>query len=80
MLTVTDDEFWEGVRPVVLGDMPSASDELTVKSYIRKMDYITSKSGFITHLGMMSYSHRGLKLPIIGVSHTYISISTFFSP
>jgi hypothetical protein len=33
MLTVEDDDFWEGVEPVVFGSLPQLQDAVTVVGY-----------------------------------------------
>ncbi|KAI9110658.1 hypothetical protein K1719_018524 [Acacia pycnantha] len=33
LLTVSDDEFWEGVSPVEFGDLPALQDAVTVVGY-----------------------------------------------
>ena len=68
MLTVSDDKFWQGVGAVELGDIWSLRDELTNVSYVQSTATITSRSGFISHMGMIPYSHGGLKLPGFEVS------------
>ncbi|KAJ8747989.1 hypothetical protein K2173_012977 [Erythroxylum novogranatense] len=47
MLTVNDDEFWEGVSPVEFGDLPSLQDAVTVVGYPIGGDTISVTSGVI---------------------------------
>lgn len=62
MLTVHDDEFWIGVKPVEFGDMPSPGDKLIFTGYREDIDYVSLMAARVSRLGMRRYSFWGTKL------------------
>ncbi|XP_058197151.1 protease Do-like 9 isoform X3 [Rhododendron vialii] len=55
ILTVNDDEFWKGVNPVELGDMPASREEITVAGYPRGADYVSVIKSRVSRVGMTCY-------------------------
>ncbi|PQQ02936.1 protease Do-like 9 [Prunus yedoensis var. nudiflora] len=47
MLTVDDNEFWDGVSPVEFGDLPALQDSVTVVGYPIGGDTISVTSGVV---------------------------------
>ena len=62
MLTVEDEEFWEGVSPVEFGDLPELQDAVTVVGYPIGGDTISVTSGVVSRIGILSYVHGSADL------------------
>ncbi|KAK9067275.1 hypothetical protein SSX86_014601 [Deinandra increscens subsp. villosa] len=62
MLTVTDDEFWEGVSPLEFGDLPALQDAVTVVGYPIGGDTISVTSGVVSRIEILSYVHGSTEL------------------
>ncbi|GLU11215.1 hypothetical protein SLE2022_279750 [Rubroshorea leprosula] len=62
LLTVSDDEFWEGVSPVEFGDLPALQDAVTVVGYPVGGDTISVTSGVVLRMGILSYAHGSTEL------------------
>lgn len=62
MLTVEDDEFWEGVSPVEFGDLPALQDAVTVVGYPIGGDTISVTSGVVSRIEILSYVHGSTEL------------------
>ncbi|KAK1357825.1 putative peptidase S1C, Peptidase S1, PA clan [Heracleum sosnowskyi] len=62
MLTVADDEFWEGVSPVEFGDLPTLQDAVTVVGYPIGGDTISVTSGVVSRIEILSYVHVSTEL------------------
>ncbi|GAB4836624.1 Protease Do-like 9 [Ancistrocladus abbreviatus] len=62
MLTVDDDEFWEGVSPVEFGDLPALQDAVTVVGYPIGGDTISVTSGVVSRMEILSYVHGSTEL------------------
>ncbi|CAJ1782221.1 unnamed protein product [Sphenostylis stenocarpa] len=62
MLTVSDDEFWEGVSPVEFGDLPALQDAVTVVGYPIGGDTISVTSGVVSRMEILSYVHGSTEL------------------
>ena len=62
MLTVNDDEFWEGVSPVEFGELPSLQDAVTVVGYPIGGDTISVTSGVVSRIEILSYAHGSTEL------------------
>lgn len=62
MLTVNDDEFWEGVSPVEFGELPSLQDAVTVVGYPIGGDTISVTSGVVSRIEILSYVHGSTEL------------------
>ncbi|CAO2144641.1 unnamed protein product [Urochloa humidicola] len=56
LLTVTDDEFWEGVSPVEFGALPALQDAITVVGYPIGGDTISVTSGVVSRIQTLRYS------------------------
>ncbi|KAJ3694931.1 hypothetical protein LUZ60_000308 [Juncus effusus] len=62
MLTVSDDEFWEGVSPVEFGSLPALQDAVTVVGYPIGGDTISVTSGVVSRIEILSYVHGSTEL------------------
>ncbi|KAG9160520.1 hypothetical protein Leryth_019476 [Lithospermum erythrorhizon] len=62
MLTVDDDEFWEGVSPLAFGDLPALQDAVTVVGYPIGGDTISVTSGVVSRIEILSYVHGSTEL------------------
>ncbi|GAV81017.1 Trypsin domain-containing protein [Cephalotus follicularis] len=62
MLSVNDDEFWEGVAPVEFGDLPALQDAVTVVGYPIGGDTISVTSGVVSRIEILSYVHGSTEL------------------
>ncbi|KAL2465249.1 Protease Do-like 9 [Abeliophyllum distichum] len=62
MLTVDDDEFWEGVSPLEFGDLPALQDAVTVVGYPIGGDTISVTSGVVSRIEILSYVHGSTEL------------------
>ncbi|KAJ8749892.1 hypothetical protein K2173_013807 [Erythroxylum novogranatense] len=62
LLTVSDDEFWEGVTPVDFGDLPALQDAVTVVGYPIGGDTISVTSGVVSRIEILSYIHGSTEL------------------
>eukprot|EP00250_Pteridium_aquilinum_P009106 c18445_g1_i1 orf=494-1936(+) len=62
LLSVDNDEFWEGVVPVEFGELPSLQDAVTVVGYPIGGDTISVTSGVVSRIEVLSYLHEGSEL------------------
>lgn len=62
LLTVSDDEFWEGVSPVEFGSLPALQDAVTVVGYPIGGDTISVTSGVVSRMEILSYVHGSTEL------------------
>ncbi|XP_077237808.1 protease Do-like 9 isoform X2 [Tasmannia lanceolata] len=62
LLTVSDDEFWEGVSPVEFGPLPALQDAVTVVGYPIGGDTISVTSGVVSRMEILSYVHGSTEL------------------
>ena len=62
MLTVDDNEFWQGVSPVEFGDLPALQDAVTVVGYPIGGDTISVTSGVVSRIEILSYVHGSTEL------------------
>ncbi|KAF5730094.1 protease Do-like 9-like [Tripterygium wilfordii] len=62
MLTVNDDEFWEGISPVDFGELPALQDAVTVVGYPIGGDTISVTSGVVSRIEILSYVHGSTEL------------------
>ncbi|EFJ16952.1 hypothetical protein SELMODRAFT_154815 [Selaginella moellendorffii] len=65
MLSVNDEEFWEGITPVTFGSLPRLQDAVTVVGYPIGGDTISVTSGVVSRIEVTSYVHGATEL--IGV-------------
>lgn len=78
MLTVEDDEFWEGISPVEFGDLPSLQDAVTVVGYPIGGDTISVTSGVVSRIEILSYVHGSTEL--LGLQVTvFVAINHFLT-
>lgn len=71
MLTVEDNEFWEGLSPVEFGDLPALQDAVTVVGYPIGGDTISVTSGIVSRIEILSYIHSSTELLALQVIFTY---------
>ena len=62
LLTVEDDEFFEGVEPVRFGVLPRLQDDVTVVGYPVGGIAISVTSGVVSRIEVTSYSHGAAEL------------------
>ncbi|KAL3716904.1 hypothetical protein ACJRO7_008479 [Eucalyptus globulus] len=62
MLTVDDDEFWEGVSSVEFGNLPALQDAVTVVGYPIGGDTVSVTSGVVSRIEILSYVHGSTEL------------------
>ncbi|XP_057479114.1 protease Do-like 9 [Actinidia eriantha] len=62
LLTVENDEFWEGVSPVEFGDLPALQVAVTVVGYPIGGDTISVTSGVVSRIEILSYVHGSTEL------------------
>ncbi|CAL4983626.1 unnamed protein product [Urochloa decumbens] len=62
LLTVDDNEFWEGVSPVEFGALPSLQDAVTVVGYPIGGDTISVTSGVVSRIQTLQYVHASSEL------------------
>lgn len=62
MLTVDNNEFWEGLSPVEFGDLPALRDAITVVGYPIGGDTVSVTSGIVSRIEILSYLHSSTKL------------------
>ncbi|KAI3935408.1 hypothetical protein MKW98_027548 [Papaver atlanticum] len=62
MLTVEDDEFWEGVSPIEFGSLPSLQDAVTVVGYPIGGDTISVTSGVVSRIEIFPYKQGSTEL------------------
>ncbi|XP_077237809.1 protease Do-like 9 [Tasmannia lanceolata] len=62
LLTVSDDEFWEGVSPVEFGPLPALQDAVTVVGYPIGGETISVTSGVVSRMEILSYVHGSTEL------------------
>ncbi|GIL75570.1 hypothetical protein Vretifemale_5346 [Volvox reticuliferus] len=62
LLTVEDDKFWEGVEPVVFGQLPQLQDAVTVVGYPIGGDTMSVTSGVVSRIEVTAYMHGSSEL------------------
>ncbi|KMT10530.1 hypothetical protein BVRB_5g116540 [Beta vulgaris subsp. vulgaris] len=62
LLTVNDDEFWEGIEPLEFGELPALQDAVTVVGYPIGGDTISVTSGVVSRIEILSYVHGSTEL------------------
>ncbi|KAG8379020.1 hypothetical protein BUALT_Bualt07G0044800 [Buddleja alternifolia] len=62
LLTVDDDEFWEGVSPVEFGELPAFQNAVTFVGYSIGVDTISVTSGVLSQIKILSYVHGSNEL------------------
>ncbi|KAF7121138.1 hypothetical protein RHSIM_Rhsim13G0038400 [Rhododendron simsii] len=67
ILTVNDDKFWKGVKPLEFGDMPAPGEKITVTGYPHGADYVSVIKGCVSGVGMKRYAISEADLPAFEV-------------
>lgn len=62
LLTVDDDAFWEGLRPLEFGGLPRLQDAVAVVGYPIGGDTISVTSGVVSRIEVLSYAHGSTEL------------------
>lgn len=62
MLTVEDDEFWEGLPAVEFGELPRLQDAVTVVGYPIGGDTMSVTQGVVSRIEVTSYVHGAAEL------------------
>lgn len=62
LLTVDDPDFFEGVTPLELGDLPEAQDEVLVYGFPLGGDTMSITKGVISRIEHQLYAHSGISL------------------
>jgi hypothetical protein len=62
LLTVKNDEFWEGVPEMKFGGLPSLQDSVTVVGYPIGGDTISVTSGVVSRIEVTPYAHGATEL------------------
>ncbi|PIE53570.1 hypothetical protein CSA37_01005 [Candidatus Fermentibacteria bacterium] len=62
LITVYEPSFFEGIRPLQLGDLPKARDEVTVYGYPMGGDALSTTKGVVSRIESSRYAHSGLSL------------------
>ena len=62
LLSVEDDEFWEGTQPIFFGDLPALQDSVFVVGYPIGGDTISVTSGVVSRIEVTSYAHGASEL------------------
>ncbi|GFE53642.1 serine protease [Babesia ovis] len=62
ILKVDNDEFWEGVCPLELGDVPNLHDSVTVVGYPTGGDNLCITSGVVSRVDVTTYAHSNFRL------------------
>lgn len=81
LLTVNDDEFWEGVSPLEFGELPALQDAVTVVGYPIGGDTISVTSGVVSRIEILSYVHGSTELLGLQVctSFLFLCLALLFS-
>ena len=69
LLTVNDDEFRDGVKPVEFENSPTLKDAVTVADYLIRCDAILVISDVVSHMEELLYvlgstEHLGLQIEV----------------
>lgn len=66
-LSVEDPIFWEGVRPLGFGNMPSLQDEVSVVGFPEGGEGISITQGVVSRIEIQTYAHSGATLLAIQI-------------
>ncbi|KAB2627585.1 protease Do-like 9 [Pyrus ussuriensis x Pyrus communis] len=80
MLTVSDDELWEGISPLEFGELPALQDAETVAGYPIAGDTISVTSGVVSRMEILSYVHGSTELLGLQVFFWALSSTTIRAP
>lgn len=62
LLSVEEEEFWEGVEPLTLGPLPALQDSVYVVGYPIGGDTISVTSGVVSRIEVTAYAHGATEL------------------
>lgn len=62
LLTVDDDDFWEGITPLELGELPALQESVAVLGYPIGGDSLAISAGVVSRVQMTHYSHGCMSL------------------
>ncbi len=62
ILTVDDPDFFEGIEPLVLGELPETQDEVFVHGFPMGGDTLSITKGVISRIEHQTYAHSGIAL------------------
>jgi S1-C subfamily serine protease len=62
LLSVDDESFFKGTKPVTLGDLPSPRDKLTVYGFPTGGSDLSITEGVVSRVGVVAYAHSLRKL------------------
>eukprot|EP01132_Coremiostelium_polycephalum_P009066 gene9066-11104_t len=62
LLTVENDEFWEGIEPLELGEIPELQDTITVVGFPTGGSNICVTQGVVSRIDLQPYAHSETKL------------------
>jgi len=62
LLTVDDPEFFKGVMPLEIGELPQMQDAVTVLGYPQGGDKLSITKGVVSRIELISYSQSGRNL------------------
>eukprot|EP00922_Rhytidocystis_sp_ex-Travisia-forbesii_P065139 GHVS01096820.1.p1 GENE.GHVS01096820.1~~GHVS01096820.1.p1 ORF type:complete len:865 (-),score=130.72 GHVS01096820.1:71-2665(-) len=62
VLTVEEDEFWEGVAPLSFGDIPHLQDAVVVVGYPTGGDNLSITAGVVSRVDINTYAHSNFRL------------------
>lgn len=62
LLTVEDEEFWDGVKPLDFGPLPKLQDSVAVVGYPIGGDTISVTVGVVSRIEVTEYSHGSIDL------------------
>ena len=75
MLTVDNDEFWEGMSPIEFGELPALQDAVTVVGYPIGGETISVTSGVVSRIEILPYTHGSTEL--LGLQVTVSQLIAF---
>lgn len=62
MLSIDNPNFWEGVRPIELGEMPAMEDEVNVYGFPIGGNELCATKGVVSRIELQHYLHSGIRL------------------
>eukprot|EP00921_Rhytidocystis_pertsovi_P008391 GHVQ01013754.1.p1 GENE.GHVQ01013754.1~~GHVQ01013754.1.p1 ORF type:complete len:985 (-),score=224.90 GHVQ01013754.1:166-2859(-) len=62
VLTVDDNEFWEGVHTLEFGDIPNLQDAVVVVGYPTGGDNLSITAGVVSRVDINTYAHSNFRL------------------
>ncbi|CAH8257047.1 unnamed protein product [Arabidopsis lyrata] len=67
ILDIDSDNFWEGMNPLELGDIPSLQEKVYVVGYPKGGDTISVTKGVVSRVELLEYSHSATELLAIQI-------------